>query len=85
MSLGLKCSLPDRVPPGYYIVLSDESLNIRKSKHQKTNNKRFDRLTTLSQVEGQYPNSKLQCPKQVLTCHMVFPAVFAFLPNCDYV
>jgi hypothetical protein len=35
-------------------------LNIKNYKFQKTNNKWFDKLTTLSQVEGQYPNSKLQ-------------------------
>jgi hypothetical protein len=29
-------------------------------KFQAPNNKWFDKLTTLSQVEGQYPNSKLQ-------------------------
>jgi len=30
------------------------------SKHQMTNYKWFDKLTTLSQVEGQYPNPNLQ-------------------------
>jgi hypothetical protein len=31
-----------------------------------TKNKWFDKLTTLSRVEGQYPNSNHQCSKQVL-------------------
>jgi hypothetical protein len=35
-------------------------LNVKNYKHQITNNKWFDKLTTLSPVEGQYPNSKLQ-------------------------
>ena len=45
-----------------------ESLDIKNYKHQITNNKWFDKLTTLSPVEGQYPNSKFQWSKQVLTC-----------------
>jgi hypothetical protein len=40
-----------------------EFLNIKNSKLQITNNKWFDKLTTLSPVEGQYPSSRLQAPK----------------------
>jgi len=35
-------------------------LNIQNSKHQIANNKWFDKLTTLSQTEGQYPNFILE-------------------------
>jgi hypothetical protein len=35
-------------------------MNEENSKQQMTNHKWFDKLTTLSQVEGQYPNSNLK-------------------------
>ncbi len=38
-----------------------------KFKHQKTNHKWFDKLTTLSQVEGQIPMTQIQTSK--LTIH----------------
>jgi len=41
------------------------SVNNINSKFQITNNKWFDKLTTLSQVEGQIPMTEIQNPKPV--------------------
>jgi len=49
--------------------------NHEKSKHQKPNLKWFDKLTTLSQVEGQMPMTEIQNSKQAngtRELHMVF-------------
>ena len=40
--------------------------NHENSKHQKPNLKRFDKLTTLSRVEGQIPMTQIQNSKQLI-------------------
>jgi hypothetical protein len=44
--------------------------NHENSKHQKPNFKRFDKLTTLSQVEGQIPMTQTQNSKQMIRQHL---------------
>jgi hypothetical protein len=47
------------------IMKNSTRLSSSQAKHQKTNHKWFDKLTTLSQVEGQIPMTEIQKSKQI--------------------
>jgi hypothetical protein len=51
-------------------MLKNPNKNQENSKHQKPNIKRFDRLTTLSQVEGQIPMTQIQNSKHMIRQHL---------------